>query len=212
MIEYLDEYLIFLVSLFAIMNPIGVIPIFISLTSNQTRDYRRRISLHTAAAAFVTLTVAYFIGEGLLRFFSTSIQSLRLAGGLIIFATAWSMLQARGVDTRQTGEQEKKAPDSHGIAIVPLAIPLTAGPGAISLMIVAADSTRGLSQDAAAISGVLLASISILILFRSADKVAVAMGTTGISVLGRLMGLILAAIAVELISTSVGEMFPGLLK
>ncbi len=212
MIEYLDDYLIFLVSLFAIMNPIGVIPIFVSLTRSQTCDDRRRIPLRTAMAAFVTLTVAYFIGEGLLRFFSTSIASLRLAGGLIIFGTAWSMLQARGGGDKQTDEQEKAAHGSHGIAIVPLAIPLTAGPGAISLMIVAADSTKGFIQDAAAISGALLVSISIFILFRSAARIAVAMGETGMNVMGRLMGLILAALAVELISTSLGEMFPGLLQ
>jgi len=212
MIQYVEDYLIFLVSLFAIVNPFAVIPVFISLTRSQTPDDRLRIPLRTAVAAFVTLTVAYFIGEGLLRFFSASILSLRIAGGLIIFRTAWAMLQAHSFEVKRTERQVKAAQGSHGIAIVPLAIPLTAGPGAISLMIVAASSTRGLLPDVAAISSVLLVSIAIYALFRSAERISGLLGESGMSVMERLMGLILAVIAVELITTAVGEMFPGLLK
>ena len=212
MIENFEEYFIFLVSLFAIVNPFAVMPVFISLTRTQTPDDRRRISLRTAFAAFVTLTISYFIGEGLLRFFSASILSLRIAGGLIIFRTAWAMLQGSDFDAKKTEKQVQAAQGGLGIAIVPLAIPLTAGPGAISLMIIAASSTRGFLPDVAAISSVLLVSVSILVLFRSAERISERLGETGMSILERLMGLILAVIAVELVTTAIGEMYPGLLK
>jgi MarC family membrane protein len=208
-VEYVEEYLVFLVSLFAIVNPFAVIPVFMSLTRGQRPDGRRRVPRRTAIAVFVTLTVAYFIGEGLLRLFSASIMSLRIAGGLIVFRSAWVMLGAHDVEAKRT--EVKAAQGGPGIAIVPLAIPLTAGPGAISLMIVAG-STRGYLPDAAAISSVLLVSISIYFLFRSADRIARVLGETGMSVMERLMGLILAVIAVELITTGLGEVFPGLLK
>jgi multiple antibiotic resistance protein len=212
MIGFVEEYLVLLVSLFAIVNPFAVIPVFISLTRSQMPARRRRIPLRTAMAVFVTLTVAYFIGEGLLRFFSASIPSLRIAGGLIIFRSAWTMLQASDEETKRTERQVKAAHETHGIAIVPLAIPLTAGPGAISLMVVAASATRGFLPNAAAVSSVLLVSISVFILLRSADWLAGMLGETGMNVMERLMGLILAVIAVELIVKGLGEAFPGLMK
>jgi MarC family membrane protein len=212
MIGYVEEYLIFLVSLFAVVNPFAVIPVFISLTSGQMPDHRRRVPLRTAITVFITLTAAYFIGEGLLRLFSTSIIALRIAGGLIIFRSAWTMLQPNDAEAAKTDRQVHATQGSHGVAIVPLAIPLTAGPGAISLMIVAAGYTRGFLPDAAAVTSVLLVSFTIFVLFRSADRIARVLGETGMNVMQRLMGLILAVIAVEFIIAGLSEAFPGLLK
>ena len=215
MIEYLDDFLIFLVSLFAIANPFFTVPVFISLTRDQKPAERRRIPLRTSAGVFLTLTIAYVIGEALFRVLSVSIASLRIAGGLLIFGMAWSMLQARRVESKQTKGEEQEAERAEAgdnVAIVPLAIPLLAGPGAISLMILAAARTQSSVQDATAIFAAFLVSVSIYLVLRSAERIAALLSQTGMNVATRLMGLILAALAVELISNGLIEKFPGLVR
>lgn len=138
-----------------------------------------------------------------------------VAGGILIFGMAWSMLQARRVESKQTELEEEEAQRSgasDSVAIVPLAIPLLAGPGAISLMILAAARTQSRVEDATAIWAAFLVSVSIFLVLRSAERIAAVLSQTGMNVATRLMGLILAALAVELISNGVIEKFPGLVK
>lgn len=208
----LDDFLIFLVSLFAISSPLVTVPIFISLTRGLAPAERRRIPRRTATGAFITFSVAYFVGEGLLRFLSVDIASLRIAGGLLILGMAWSMLHARAVEATQSPAEAKEAETSDHIAIVPLAIPLTAGPGAISLMIIAAGATSGPIDDAVAIFAAFLVSVSVFLVLRSAERIASVLAQTGMNVATRLMGLILAALAVEVITSGLAEKFPGLLR
>ena len=215
MMEYLDDFLIFLVSLFAIANPFFTVPVFISLTRNLKPAERKRIPLRTSVGVFLTLTIAYVVGETLFRFLSVSIASLRIAGGILIFGMSWSMLQARRVESKQTEQEEKEAKQAEtrdGVAIVPLAIPLLAGPGAISLMVLAAATTQGRIEDATAISAAFVVSVSIFGVLRSAERIAAVLSQTGMNVTTRLMGLILAALAVELISNGLIEKFPGLVR
>ena len=215
MMEYVDDFLIFLVSLFAIANPFFTVPVFISLTRHQKPAERKRIPLRTSMGVFLTLTIAYVVGETLFRFLSVSIASLRIAGGILIFGMAWSMLQARRVESKQTELEEEEAQRSgasDSVAIVPLAISLLAGPGAISLTILAAARTQSRVEDATAIWAAFLVSVSIFLVLRSAERIAAVLSQTGMNVATRLMGLILAALAVELISNGVIEKFPGLVK
>ncbi|MEM7415471.1 MAG: MarC family protein [Gemmatimonadota bacterium] len=206
------EFVLFFASLFSIVNPFSAIPTFVSLTGHVPPKERRGMITQTATAVFVILALSYFTGQGLLRFFSISVSSLRVAGGLVIFSMAWSMLQARISPQKQTAAERAEAKAETGdraIAVVPLAMPLLAGPGAISLMIIAAGQAEGLQDHVLVIlAAALLATIAWTIL-QAAGPIAKGLGTTGMNVATRFMGLILAATAVEFITSGLSEIFPG---
>lgn len=205
------EFLIFFASLFSIVNPFSAIPTFVSLTGHVAPRDRRGMITRTAIAVFVILSMSYLTGQGLLRFFGISVASLRVAGGLVIFGMAWSMLQARISAAKQTPEEaaEASADETRAIAVVPLAMPLLAGPGSISLMIIAAGQTSGLLDHLLIILGVFVLAALVWIILQTAGPIAKALGTTGMNVATRFMGLILAATAIEFITSVLGTIFPG---
>ena len=149
----------FIVSVFAVMNPMVAIPVYLSVVEGMTREQRRGIPRKTAISAFVVMVTAFFLGETILWIFSVSVPALRIAGGLLLASMAWSMLQARTSRTRQTSEEMEEASERGSVAIVPLAIPVTAGPGAISLMIIAATYPNPIEGKIAIILAVLLVCV-----------------------------------------------------
>jgi MarC family membrane protein len=209
------DFLLFFASLFSIVNPFSAIPTFVSLTSDVPAKERRPMIRQTSVAVFLILATSYLTGQGLLRFFSISVSSLRVAGGLVIFGMAWSMLHARISATKQTPEEAKEAhgdsaaEDYAGMAIVPLAMPLLAGPGSISLMIIAAGQASGVTSHVLVILAALLLAVVVWIILQAAGPIADGLGTTGMNVATRFMGLILAATAIEFITSGLGEIFPG---
>lgn len=205
------EFLLFFASLFSIVNPFSAIPTFVSLTGNVPPRQRRGMITRTASAVFVILTMSYLTGQGLLRFFSISVASLRVAGGLVIFGMAWSMLQARISAQKQTPEEaeEAGADETRAIAVVPLAMPLLAGPGSISLMIIAAGQASGVVDHLLVILATLILAALVWIILQTAGPIAKGLGTTGMNVATRFMGLILAATAIEFITSGLGTIFPG---
>lgn len=206
------EFLLFFASLFSIVNPFSAIPTFVSLTGGVPSRERRVMITQTASAVFVILVFSYFTGQGLLRFFSISVSSLRVAGGAVIFSMAWSMLQARVSPQKQTQEERDEADADVGdrsIAFVPLAMPLLAGPGSISLMIIAAGRSETVADHAIVVGSALLLAVLAWIILQAASPIASALGRTGMNVATRFMGLILAATAVEFISSGLADIFPG---
>jgi MarC family membrane protein len=206
------DFILFFVSLFSIVNPFSAIPAYVGLTADIAPEDRRRLTRQAALAVFVILTVSYGAGESLLRFFGISVASLRVAGGLLILGMAWSMLQAKLHAAKQTPEEAEEARDSQerpNLGVVPLGMPLLAGPGSISLMIIAAGRSHGWAQHAAVIAAAAaVAALSWAILL-AAGPIAKALGRTGMNVATRFMGLILAAIAVEFITSGLGDIFPA---
>ena len=203
------ELLLFYVSLFSIVNPLSAIPIFTGLTQGATRAELKKITRQTSISVFLILTMSYLAGEAVLRFFSISVASLRVAGGVLIFAMAWSMLQATVSRAKQTTEEAAEATERQSIAVVPLAMPLLAGPGSISLMIIIAGRTDGLMNHGIIILGTALLALTTWIVLLTAGPIAKALGRTGLNVATRFMGLILAAIAVEFITSGLLEIFPS---
>jgi multiple antibiotic resistance protein len=203
------ELLLFYVSLFSIVNPLSAIPIFTGLTQGVPRVELRKITRQTSLSVFLILTMSYLAGEAVLRFFSISVASLRVAGGVLIFAMAWSMLQATVSRAKQTTEEAAEAPERQSIAVVPLAMPLLAGPGSISLMIIIAGRTDGLMNHGIIVLGTALLALTTWIVLLTAGPIAKALGRTGLNVATRFMGLILAAIAVEFITSGLLEIFPS---
>lgn len=202
-------YLAFIVSVFAVMNPMVAIPVYLSVVEGMTREQRRGIPRKTAFSAFVVMVTAFFLGETILWIFSVSVPALRIAGGLLLASMAWSMLQARTSRTRQTSEEKEEAPERGSVAIVPLAIPVTAGPGAISLMIIAATYPNPIEGKIAIILAVLLVCLVLWAFLGMAERVQAMLGTTGMNVVTRIMGLIMLAVAMEFLTGGLSEKFPA---
>ncbi len=203
------DFVLFFISIFSIVNPVSAIPTFVSLAGDEPRPLRRKMIGQASLAVFMILSVSYLAGQGLLSFFSIRVASLQVAGGFLIFAMAWSMLHARVSPAKQTPEEARESTDREAAAIVPLAMPIMAGPGAISLMILEAGRGGGLSHHITVIVAVLALAVTIWLILQSAGPIAKALGQTGMNVATRFMGLILAAIAVEFITSGLAEIFPG---
>lgn len=198
------------IALLAIVNPIGGLPVFLSTTSSWPAAARRSVARVVAFTVFIVLTVAAFIGTHVLEFFGISIPSFQVGGGILLLLLAVSMMQARESGIRQTAEESQEATEREAIAVVPLAIPLLAGPGAISTMILASNEGSGLVfrlkllVPAAVVAGVVWGVLLV------STRVAHRLGTTGMNIVTRLMGLMLAALAVEFIAKGLQSLFPSL--
>jgi multiple antibiotic resistance protein len=209
MLEW-TEYVKIFVAILVIVNPIGAVPFYISLTSGLPLADRKKIPNRTSIAIAVVLIVAALIGEALLRFFGISIASFRVGGGILLMLMAIAMMQAKQSRSRQTPEEAMEAEEKDSIAVVPLAIPLLAGPGAISTVIIYASlSNHPLHYGLIMLSGVLVAA-AVWLALQSAERVARLLGRTGINIAMRLMGILLAAIAIEFIASGALGLLPGL--
>ncbi len=211
MIEWTGYIKIF-TTLLAIVNPLGVIPVFVSLTRNSTAQERRHIARTTSITVAVILIAATLIGKPLLNFFGVSISSFKVGGGILLLLMSISMMLAMHTQSRQTPEEAEEAEEKESIAVVPIAMPLLAGPGAISTVIIYADASfQPLDISVIIISSMLVALLTwgALIIANPISKV---MSKTAINVSTRLMGLLLAAIAVEFIAGGLSQLLPGLMR
>lgn len=199
-------------ALFAIVDPVGVIPIFLTATYGFTDIQRRRATRISALTVIGVLAAFTFLGKPMLAFFGIRIAAFSVAGGLLLLLLALSMVQARVSPQRQTPDEAEEAMEREAVGVVPLGVPLLAGPGAITHLIVAASAASGdwLRQSALLIP-IVLVGLSVWLSFRLAPTIAGKLGATGIHVVTRLMGLIIAAISVEMIASGLGKLFPGLL-
>jgi multiple antibiotic resistance protein len=199
-------------ALFAIVDPVGVIPIFLLATQGYSRTQSRSAARIAALTVLGVLTLFTFLGQPMLAVFGIRLASFSVAGGLLLLLLALSMVQARVSPQRQTEDEAVEAEEKEAVGVVPLGIPLLAGPGAITHMIVAAGAAKGgVLHQAALLIPVALVALSVWLAFRAAPTIASQLGKTGIHVVTRLMGLIIAAISIEMIASGLGTLFPGLL-
>lgn len=209
MLEF-TEYTKIFISLFAILDPIGIIPIIILFTAGMTNAQRNHTGRLASLTVFLILLTALLIGEPLLAFFGISINSFRLAGGILLMVMAFKMLNG---NLRQLTPEtaDLSADDSRSaLTIVPLSTPLLAGPGSISTVILDAHKASEIAHYLSMTLIIFLLSVSVWLTFLAAPWVERRLGTLGIDIFTRLMGLILAAIAVEFIAGGVRGLFPAL--
>jgi len=204
------DYIHILTALLVITNPIGAIPVFITLTRDQLTAERRRTARITAAAVAVVLIVSVFLGEPLLKFFGIGLPSFRVGGGILIMMMAIAMLHGYQGETRHSPEERVGEEGEEGTAVVPLAIPMLAGPGAISTTIVYAHRAHSAWDTAFLVFAALLVAASVWVSLAMAEPIAKRLGRYGITVTTRVMGLILAAVAVEFIAGGLTQLFPKL--
>lgn len=195
MTENIAFALLCFTSFFSLMNPLGVMPVFITMTSNLEPVDRRRTARKAMITAFITLLAFAFSGQLLFNFFGISVNSFRIVGGIIFFQMGSDMLQARlGKVKIPKHEIEEYVAD---ISITPLAIPMICGPGCISNAIVLMEDAISVEQQAILIGIMSLVCLLTYIILFSSIKISAILGETGNNVLMRLMGLILMVIAVE---------------
>lgn len=209
MIEWTD-YAKFFIGLLAIVNPIGIVPVFVSLTRTQTGAQRNIAGLRAAITVGAVLIVALLMGEALLGFFGISVDSFRVAGGILILLMALSMLHGGMSAAKQTSEEAHDAEEKADIAVVPLGMPLLAGPGAISTIIIYSHRGEGLLHHSLLLAIALSLAILTWLSLRAAPYIAEHLGRTGLNIVSRIMGLLLAAIGVEFIANGLKQLFPGL--
>lgn len=208
--EQFTTYLQFFIGLMAIINPIGLLPVFVGLTSHQNSEERERTALNAIVAVAVILLVVLYMGQAILNVFSISIASFRIAGGVLITMIALSMLQGRLGEVKHTKEEDRENASKESVAVVPLALPLMAGPGAMSSVIVYA-AEHGHWWDYMFLSiAIALVAVFCWLIFRAAPLLNKVMGQTGINVVTRIMGLIMMAIGVEFLAAGLKAIFPAL--
>lgn len=199
-------------ALFAIVDPIGVIPIFLLATQGHTLAQSHAAARIAALTVLGVLTLFAFVGEPLLSFLGIRLAAFSVAGGLLLLLLALSMVQAHVSPQRQTQDEAMEVEEKEAVGVVPLGVPLLAGPGAITHVIVAVGAAQGnVLHQAAQLIPVALVALSVWLAFRAAPMIARRLGKTGIHVVTRLMGLIIAAISIEMIASGLGQLFPGLL-
>ena len=205
-----NEYLKFFIALLGIVNPVGILPIFINMTASQDAATRNRNGTLAALSMGIILLLVLVSGEAILRFFSISVDSFRVGGGILILLMAISMLNAKVSNVKQTREEELDSAERDSVAVVPLGTPLLAGPGAISTVILYAQRHPLPAHTLSLAAAILILAVLTALLFRLAPTINGLLGRTGINIVTRLMGLIMAAMGVEFIANGLRHLFPVL--
>ena len=201
-----------LITLLAIVNPLAIVPFFIHYTQEYNERQRRSTAWISAFSAFVVIAISALLGLQLLGFFGISIASFQVGGGMLLLISSLNMLNAQPAEAKTNKEEiratEVKASLGASIAVVPLTIPLLTGPATMSTMVIYAEKTRHLWELAVLVGYGVVIGLATGIAFSLAEPIARVLGKTGINVMTRLMGLILAALAVEVMADGLGKLFP----
>jgi multiple antibiotic resistance protein len=204
-----QDYLRFIVTLTAVLDPFLAVPIFLSVTAANDRKGRQRLANAVTVTVFAVLAGAAIFGEALLKFLGTGLAAFQVGGGLVLLLMALAMLNAQAGGMRQSSEEAEELQSGALSGVVPLAVPLLAGPGAISTTIIAAQA-GGVAHALSLIGCIALVCVLLWWVLRVADVVGQRMGMTGLNIVTRLLGLLLAAIAIETMADGLRELFPGL--
>ena len=203
-----------LVTLLAIVNPLAIVPFFIHYTQDFSDDQRRRTVLVASFSAFVVIATSALLGLQILEFFSISLASFQVGGGMLLLISSMNMLNAQPAEAKpNTHEMEDgaaKAARGASIAVVPLTIPLLTGPATMSTVVIYAEKAKTFFQLGTLVGYGVVIGLATAVCFSLAKPIARVLGKTGINVMTRLMGLILAALAVEVMADGLGKLFPVL--
>lgn len=206
----LTEITKFFISMISILNPIGALPLFITLTRQYSQEEIRRVAINCSYAIAATLLISLIFGKYILIFFGISITSFRLAGGILVSMSAFSMLRAQQSAEKLNPEEVDRQTQIKEIGIVPLAIPMLAGPGSISTCIMYSERLNNVFEWTGIVVAVAVMSLIIFLILSNSRKIREKIGRISLNVMTRIMGLILLAVAVEYISSGLKGLFPVL--
>ena len=199
-----------LVTLLAIVNPLAIVPFFIHYTQGFSDKQKRRTVLISAFSAFSVIAASALFGLQILEFFSISLASFQVGGGMLLLTSALSMLNAQPAEAKTTQAEMEDASARASIAVVPLTIPLLTGPATMSTVVIYAERAQTFWQHAALVGYGLVIALATMVCFTLAEPIERVLGKTGINVMTRLMGLILAALSVEVMANGLVKLFPAL--
>jgi len=204
------EYLRFAVTLTAVLDPFLAVPLFLTLTANQSARERAVLVRVVAVTVFAVLAVSALLGDSILTLMGASLAAFRVGGGLVLLLMALAMLNAKVGGVRQSEEEAAELESGEMRGVVPLAIPLLAGPGAISTTIIAAEKGIGVFHFAMVLGVIAAVSLLTWLVLRAANAIGERISRTGLNIATRLLGLLLAAFAVQTMAEGLRELFPGL--
>lgn len=216
MLEVAKSILLILSALFPIVNPLGGSPVFLALTREYPASARRILARRVAINSFVLLIVSFLIGSHILNFFGISIPVVQVGGGLIVISNGWAMLKRKEDNDRGSEVQKKVNPlDIFKNAFYPLTLPITVGPGSISVAItLGANEPRHLGANLlailAAVIGSALVALSIYLCYGFADRLAAIIGESGMSIILRLSSFLLVCIGVQILWNGVKALLHSL--
>ncbi len=205
----MTEFLRFIVTLAAVVDPFLAVPFFLAFTAGRNAAERARLARVVAFTVFLVLALATFFGEPLLTLIGASLSAFRVGGGLVLLLMALAMLNAQAGGVRQSEAEARELETGDVRGIVPLAFPLLAGPGAISTCIIAAER-GGVLHQLSVIGGIATVCLISWIVLRNAHVIATRISLTGLNIATRILGLLLAAMAVQTMAEGLKELLPGL--
>jgi multiple antibiotic resistance protein len=203
-----------LITLLAIVNPLAIVPFFIHYTQSFSDAQRKRTIWVSSFSVFVVIAVSALLGLQILEFFNISLASFQVGGGLLLLSSSLNMLNAQPAEAKSNATElqdaSERAAVGASIAVVPLAIPLLTGPASMSTVVIYADKAKTFWQLATLVGYGVVIGLATALCFALAGPIARFLGKTGINVMTRLMGLILAALAVEVMADGLHKLFPVL--
>jgi len=201
-----------LVSLLTILTPFTVLPVYVSLTADMPDAARRRALLKTLGTVLATLLFFQWTGMYLFRILGIELPSFQIAGGLIIASIAWSMLHANPSRIQSTRTEDEEGMEKEDFSVVPLAIPMLSGPGAITTVILLSQQQQRIAGDLSLSALILLATLILYPVFRLAHPIFARLGVSGTRILTRVMGMLLLAIAIEFVVQGIIHSLPPVLR
>ena len=205
----MELFILIFAALFSVMNPFGTVPVFVGLTEDKNRLERNKIAFWTSLNVLIILLISFFTGKYILLFFGITLNSLKIAGGLIIVSSGFALLT--GDFNKHKGiKKEKVITDIEtrsDISLTPLAMPMIAGPGTMSLLITYNQELEGLNNMLVISGAIVLSTICIYLILKSSFYIVKILGASGINALSRIIGFIVIAIGVEFIISAVVSVF-----
>ncbi len=206
MFDFLHSIGVAFIAMFPMINPIGHAPMFYGMTADDTPEHRRRMSVKTGIYVFLILAASLLFGNLLLKFFGVTIDDLRIAGGLLVAHSGWAML---GNQSRVTPREHAAAEEKEDISLTPMAMPILAGPGAMSLALGLAVYGRTVPHYTGYIVGFALLALLTWVSFRWSDAMVRVLNVNTVGALNRVLGLFILAIGVNMVVKGVQDVWPS---
>lgn len=203
--EFLTFTLVTFSAIFFIIDPLGILPIFVAMTAQDSTKKRAKMARRATLLAFGLLVFFVLFGNMIFKMFGITLHAMKIAGGFLLFITSIDMLRAQPSRTRSSPEETSEGEIKEDVAIVPLAMPLLAGPGSIATVMVLAGRGKTWAHVGSVIASIGITCFLTYLLLRAAGPINRVLGKSGIAVMERIMGLLLAAIAVQFMSDGIME-------
>jgi multiple antibiotic resistance protein len=208
--EWLSFSLLSLSAIFFVVDPMGAIPVFMAMTRDDAPEKRRDMARRASIAAFFVLTTFAVAGTLIFKVFGITLGAFKVAGGVLLLLTSIEMLRAQPQRTRMTPEEEREGAEKEDVAIFPLAIPLLAGPGSIATVTALMGKAGRKLFAVPVVLSIALTCLASYLMLVAAERISRVLGVTGLSVMNRVIGLIIGAIAVQFMFDGLHDTFPGL--